>query len=527
MSHSSKQKQPQTHFLFFKMFHPQASSSKKIKMSGHVSNFILCSDSRFNHLSLTQYHEDYFFTNNLHIFAKGGARPNQQFINYCTINIKNLIKNKQVDNNSPLFIKLCIGVNSLLEKNINGKIIFNTLSDITVEQLSHKLLEIKKSLLISFPGAYVSFTTIPTVDLSKFNNWLAGKDVSTPCCPSHSKLEYTHDFWAEKKQSMVHTTLDVPPTSPSTQKSISTLISETNIFIRNENRKPIPGYISYAYTVNLEQDTLKKNIRKPNATHRLLHPNSTLHQKKNISFTTYKSNLVDGIHPTHCMKLKWLKLIQEKFEGEKSRLECIPDVVRMPPDTNTTKSSHEYHLYTSEYGNSHLSVHYNFFDISETSDFFTLINNSAKWRKIGKRESYYISPYPYQYAGITHPPEVNYHPIIDELMCRISNICKAEINSVLINRYEDGSSHIPWHQDNEPELGENPTICSLSLGASRIFEIMNKSTKKINQFEMHNSTLIVMSGAMQKQYYHRVPMDESCEAARLNLTFRYVYQIKK
>ena len=104
-------------------------------------------------------------------------------------------------------------------------------------------------------------------------------------------------------------------------------------------------------------------------------------------------------------------------------------------------------------------------------------------------------------------------------MARISNFFNCEINSVLINRYKDGNSYIPWHQDDEPELGESPSIYSLSLGDARVFEIKNKDTNKTIKFKMFDGTLIVMKGAMQRQWYHRVPKSQS-HNVRLNFTFR-------
>ena len=129
---------------------------------------------------------------------------------------------------------------------------------------------------------------------------------------------------------------------------------------------------------------------------------------------------------------------------------------------------------------------------------------------------------------MSHPPDTECHPIIYELMDRISSHFKVEINSVLINRYIDGNSFIPWHQDDETCLGENPTIFSLSLGGSRVFEIKkSEDYSKINapslkQFDLHDGTLVVMKGEIQKYFYHRVPMEPSNKTTRLNLTFRHI-----
>jgi len=52
------------------------------------------------------------------------------------------------------------------------------------------------------------------------------------------------------------------------------------------------------------------------------------------------------------------------------------------------------------------------------------------------------------------------------------------INSVLINQYRDGSDSMDWHQDNEKELGLNPTLVSVNFGASRMFQLRPLTTKE-------------------------------------------------
>ena len=53
-----------------------------------------------------------------------------------------------------------------------------------------------------------------------------------------------------------------------------------------------------------------------------------------------------------------------------------------------------------------------------------------------------------------------------------------EFNCVLVNLYRDGKDSNGWHADNEPELGKNPAIASLSLGATRRFDLKHNTTKE-------------------------------------------------
>ena len=44
-----------------------------------------------------------------------------------------------------------------------------------------------------------------------------------------------------------------------------------------------------------------------------------------------------------------------------------------------------------------------------------------------------------------------------------------EMNQVVANRYEVYRQNVPWHTDTNELLGENPTIISISLGATAAF----------------------------------------------------------
>ena len=77
-------------------------------------------------------------------------------------------------------------------------------------------------------------------------------------------------------------------------------------------------------------------------------------------------------------------------------------------------------------------------------------------------------------------------------MLRVAKRFDCEINSVLVNRYKDGSCCIPWHSDDEPALGECPTIYSLSLGDARIFEIKGKTSRIVKKINLYDGTMVVM-----------------------------------
>ena len=97
-----------------------------------------------------------------------------------------------------------------------------------------------------------------------------------------------------------------------------------------------------------------------------------------------------------------------------------------------------------------------------------------------------------------------------------------KFNCVLVNLYRNGQDSNGWHADNEPELGINPVIASLSLGATRRFNLRhNLSNKKIS-IDLTNGSLLLMKGEMQHFWKHQLAKSTKVVNGRINLTFRRI-----
>jgi alkylated DNA repair dioxygenase AlkB len=95
-------------------------------------------------------------------------------------------------------------------------------------------------------------------------------------------------------------------------------------------------------------------------------------------------------------------------------------------------------------------------------------------------------------------------------------------NSVLVTYYRDGDDHVTWHADDERELGDQPVIASLSLGATRRFEFRNKSDGTGGGMPLRAGDLLLMAPEFQSHWDHRVPREPAIQEPRINLTFRQV-----
>lgn len=127
---------------------------------------------------------------------------------------------------------------------------------------------------------------------------------------------------------------------------------------------------------------------------------------------------------------------------------------------------------------------------------------------------------PYRYSGQTLEPRP-FPDLIAELNQRASETAGEDFNHVLLNLYRDGRDSIAMHADNEPELGWEPVIASLSLGATRKFIIQHKKKRSWRRTVMlTHGSLLVMGGAFQRRWRHSVPRQGPVDEPRINVTFR-------
>lgn len=114
-------------------------------------------------------------------------------------------------------------------------------------------------------------------------------------------------------------------------------------------------------------------------------------------------------------------------------------------------------------------------------------------------------------------------PELNDILQRIAKIDNNDFNIVLLNLYRDGNDSNGWHADNEKELGQNPVIASVSLGAPRLFKLKHRYDKNLkHQLLLESGSLLLMSGGTQHHWLHQVPKTKKQVGPRINLTFRKV-----
>ena len=129
----------------------------------------------------------------------------------------------------------------------------------------------------------------------------------------------------------------------------------------------------------------------------------------------------------------------------------------------------------------------------------------------------------YRYSGNTHSPKP-WPQALQPLLPRIQQAAGAEqpFNGALANLYRDGADRMGWHADNEAELGPQPRIASLSLGAPRRFLLKHRQGTARLEVTLPHGSLLVMAGPTQQHWLHQLPATRRPTGERINLTFRRI-----
>ncbi len=130
-------------------------------------------------------------------------------------------------------------------------------------------------------------------------------------------------------------------------------------------------------------------------------------------------------------------------------------------------------------------------------------------------------PFVYGYSKIQRKADA-WSTSMLEIKRKVEGLTKQTFNSCLLNYYPSGEDGMGWHADNEKELGENPIIASLSLGAKRKFSLKHNETKEKLNLLLENGSLLLMSGEIQHYWKHSLPKTKRVQSPRLNLTFRTI-----
>jgi len=129
---------------------------------------------------------------------------------------------------------------------------------------------------------------------------------------------------------------------------------------------------------------------------------------------------------------------------------------------------------------------------------------------------------PYRYSGQALEPRAMTASVAG-VVERVGAQTGVRFNHVLVNRYRNGMDSMGMHSDDEPELGPDPVVASVSVGATRRFVLVPKRGKgeKIT-LPLGAGSLLVMGAGCQASYRHGIPKDPAVHGERISLTLRRI-----
>jgi alkylated DNA repair dioxygenase AlkB len=175
-----------------------------------------------------------------------------------------------------------------------------------------------------------------------------------------------------------------------------------------------------------------------------------------------------------------------------------------------------------------------FFTEAQADAFFDELSRSISWKQeriklygklidLPRKTAWYGDEgRSYTYSGITVIPNP-WTPVLLEIKKVVEPVSGVTFNSVLLNLYRGERDSVAWHSDDEPELGHNPVIGSVSFGATRRFQFKHKRDKALRQqIDLPHGSYLLMRGPTQHSWLHQVPKETKPRGPRINLTFRVI-----
>ena len=129
----------------------------------------------------------------------------------------------------------------------------------------------------------------------------------------------------------------------------------------------------------------------------------------------------------------------------------------------------------------------------------------------------------YSYSGLKMERQ-DWSPLLSDIKTRLEDACEVRFNSVLLNLYRNERDSMAMHADNERELGGEPVIASLTLGATRMFVMKHRKRRDVPSWHIPlvAGDVLLMRGYTQTFWNHGVPKQTQPCGARINLTFRTI-----
>lgn len=117
--------------------------------------------------------------------------------------------------------------------------------------------------------------------------------------------------------------------------------------------------------------------------------------------------------------------------------------------------------------------------------------------------------------------------MILDIKSRVEALAGTNFNSGLLNYYRDQQDSMALHSDDEPELGKQPIIASLSLGEERTFIMKHKLDKSLKtvRLKLASGSLLLKKADTQHFWKHGIDKEKHPCRPRVKFTFRRIWAV--
>ncbi len=165
-----------------------------------------------------------------------------------------------------------------------------------------------------------------------------------------------------------------------------------------------------------------------------------------------------------------------------------------------------------------------FIDAATASDLIAELSGDTLWRADSRMMYGKRVLVPRQSAGRGDRMPQPWTPTLTRVRALIEAHTRTSFDYVFLNRYRNGHDSVAWHGDRDGTRDARLVVGSLSLGATRAFQLRPKKESGLRHdpitVDVAHGDLVVMAGDTQLYWEHRVKREPLITGERLNLTFR-------
>lgn len=119
------------------------------------------------------------------------------------------------------------------------------------------------------------------------------------------------------------------------------------------------------------------------------------------------------------------------------------------------------------------------------------------------------------------------HPVIESIRSELKDWLGTDFDVVFLNLYENEKNHLGWHADDSPEMSDDHSIVTVSLGAEREIWFRENGSKDVDKKLLAHGSALAMLPGMQDTHEHRIPKCGHPCGPRISLTYRKYVNPKK